>query len=155
MPSGDRVRILRSLGIGLGSLLLLSGAVFASQSGSRADDRLNAAASSSQEASESAEASQSPEINPFQGGEVQDASESPDASPEDELGDDDVASASANPAADEDQGQEDQQAGPADADDSAGPGESSAADDSFGAAGSDDNSGHDGPSDHGDGGNDD
>jgi hypothetical protein len=149
MQSGDRVRILRSLGMGLGSLLLLSGAVFASQSGSRADDRLNAAPSSSQEASESAEASQSPEINPFQGGEVQDASESPDASPEDEPGDDDVAGASANPSADEDQGQEDQQAGPAGAEDSSG------ADDRSGAAGSDDNSGHDGPSDHGDGGTDD
>ena len=122
MQPGDRLRILRSLGMGLGAFLLLTGAVFASQSGNRADDSLQAAPSGSQEASESAEPSSSPDVDAFTGGEVEDASSSPEASPEDEPGDDDNANPSASPSVDDDRGEVDGNSGPGGDDDHSGPG---------------------------------
>jgi len=153
MQPGDRVRIFRSLAMGLGSLLLLSGAVFASQSGHRADDRLQAAPSGSQEASESAEPSRSPDVDGFPGGQVEDASHSPEASPEDEAGDDDNASPSASQLADEDRGGEDGTSGPGGEDDNSGPG--GGEDDHSGPGGGDDDAGHDDHSGPGHGGEDD
>lgn len=82
MQSGDRFRVLRGLGLGVGSLLLLSGAVLAAQSGRPADDGARPAASASANDA-SAAPSRSPEVDPFQGGEVEDASESPEAFAED------------------------------------------------------------------------
>jgi hypothetical protein len=84
MQPRDRFRFLRSLGMGLGSLLLLSGAVLAAGSGSRADGRPLATASASEHARTSTEPSRSPEIDAFVAGEVDEASESPEASPQGE-----------------------------------------------------------------------
>ena len=89
MPPGDRYRIFRGLGLAVAALLLVRGAVCASNAGRGGSDAtINAAgqsdeASASAEASESAEpsespeASASPEIDGFPGGEVEDASASP------------------------------------------------------------------------------
>jgi hypothetical protein len=158
MHSSDRNRVLRGLGMGIGSLLLLSGAVFASQSGSRGDDQIQADSSASQEASEAAVPSGSPEVDAFQGGEVEDASESPEASPEDTAGDQqgqdeqgqdgqgqDEQGDSASPSADESQDEQ------GDSEDS---GDGSSQDEGDSSGSGSDDSGHDG-SGSGDSGGDD
>jgi hypothetical protein len=128
--------------MGLGSLLLLSGAVFAG-SAHRADDSLRAAPSGSQREKASSEPTRSPGIEGFGGGEVEIRGESPEASGEEgalpsAAGDEAEDLPSADPSADEDEA----------GDDSRGPGSQ----DGHDGRGGDDEAGH---RDHGGGHDDD
>lgn len=93
MQTNDRMRILRGAGLAVGALLLVSGAVFASQAGlPSGDDRMDGDAGASQEASAAPSAGELTVNDLFDqvrmeaSGEdddaIEEASRSPEASPE-------------------------------------------------------------------------
>jgi hypothetical protein len=106
MQPRDRSRLLRSLGLGLGSLLLLCGAVLASQGGKRADDHLTTVLTASHEGSATGAPSRSPAVEALRGGEVGEPSDAPEASSGEEAADD-HAGAPAGSGTDVDQHDED------------------------------------------------